>query len=79
MLEENITPQMKQIAALRQRRSHIGRYRERWTLDELQELKELFDKGVGISELALYFERSEQAIINKTNSMYRRIRPPKQG
>lgn len=40
-----------------------------WTEKEKSELESMFYKGVGITEMALHFSRSEPAIINMLDSM----------
>lgn len=40
-----------------------------WTEKEKSELETMFYKGVGITEMALHFSRSEPAIINMLDSM----------
>lgn len=52
----------------------------RWKEEEKIQLVEMFDDGVGITSMALYFHRSEKAIFAQINEMglYERILPPKQ-
>ena len=40
-----------------------------WTKDEKKQLAEMFYDGVGITEMAIFFERSEPAIINMLDDM----------
>lgn len=40
-----------------------------WTKDEKRQLAEMFYDGVGITEMAIFFERSEPAIINMLDDM----------
>ena len=40
-----------------------------WSNEEKAELETMFYKGVGITEMALHFSRSEPAIINMLDSM----------
>ena len=54
--------------------------RERWKEEDKIRLIEMFDKGVGITQMALDFHRSEKAIFAQINEMrlYERILPPYQ-
>jgi|GEM_PF-2230224 hypothetical protein len=40
-----------------------------WTDEEKSELESMFYSGIGITEMALHFSRSEPAIINMLDSM----------
>lgn len=52
----------------------------RWLEKEKTLLAEMFNEGAGITEMALYFHRSEKAIFAQINEMglYERILPPRQ-
>ena len=40
-----------------------------WTEEDRETLKDMFDQGIGISSIASYFDRSEQAIIQQMDLM----------
>ncbi len=48
-----------------------------WTKDEKRQLAEMFYDGVGITEMAIFFERSEPAIINMLDDMKMYVKKPR--
>lgn len=68
-----------QIAAMRQNTTINTQRRNYWSKENKQKLKDLFHAGVGISAMALTFQRSELAIINQLCAMnlFKKHRAPK--
>ncbi len=54
------------IKALRCRTNYLERDGEYWTEEDMALLEEMFDEGIGISEMALRLKRTEFAVIQKT-------------
>lgn len=46
-----------------------SQHRDFWSDEKRQQLQDMFYDGIGISEMAVFFERSEIAIVNQLNSM----------
>ena len=59
----------KELMDLRMGLKRPPRSGETWSKDELRQLKELFYEGVGISELATIFGRTELAVVQKLKEM----------
>lgn len=75
----NTIDKKDQIIALRQRTMLAENHRERWSKDDKEKLKKLFNEGMGITEMALHFQRSELAVSNQISKLFPRVRKPKQG
>lgn len=70
----------KAIRDMRAGVASIDRRKEYWRDDEDHKLGELFREGLGISELAVLFQRSERAIMKRIDylRLYRRVRPARE-
>lgn len=70
----------KAIRDMRAGVTSIDRRKEYWRDDEDQKLVELFREGLGISELAVLFQRSERAIMKRIEQLklYGRVRPSRE-
>lgn len=79
MKKDDINEQKAQIHALRQREIFAENHRETWSKEDKKMLEKLFKEDVGITEMALYFHRSELAVANQVAKFYPRVRKPKQG
>lgn len=79
MKTNNINEKKAQIHALRQRTIFAENHREVWSKDDKAMLKKLFEEDEDITEMALYFHRSELAVANQIAKLYPRVRKPKQG
>lgn len=51
------------------RASTANRFREKWPEDERAMLEEMYHDGVGITEMAVHFHRTEIAIFNQLYTM----------
>ena len=67
-MKDNMNSKKEQLIALRQEGSP-AQHRGYWTDGERQKLQDLFEEGVGISDMALIFHRSEGAIFNQLETM----------
>ena len=79
MKEIDIKEKKAQIHALRQRTMLAENHREVWSKEDKAMLKKLFEEDEDITEMALYFHRSELAVANQIAQLYPRVRRPKQG
>ena len=79
MKKSNTNEKKAQIHALRQREVYAENHRETWSKEDKAILEKLFKEDVGITEMALYFHRSELAVANQVAKFYPRVRKPKQG
>ena len=70
----------EQIIALRQRDASAGLRADYWSSDDRDTLQKMFDDGAGITEMALFFHRSETAIVAQLNTlgMFERSRASRQ-
>lgn len=75
----NIIDKKEQIIALRKRTMLAGNHRERWSKDDKKKLREFFNDGMDITDMALHFQRSELAVSNQISKFLPRVRKPKQG
>lgn len=75
----NINERKEQILALRQRTMLAENHRGAWSKEDKAKLKELFNSAVGITDMALYFQRSELAVANQIAKLYPKVRRPNQG
>lgn len=57
----------KEIQKMRQNRTPHSKNHEYWSEEESKRLSNLFDEGVGLSEIALQMGRTERAIVLKVN------------
>ena len=59
---------------MRNRTANLERAGDYWTEDEKSQLRELFERGVGLSEIAIRLQRTEPAVNQQTEKMdlYRR-------
>lgn len=78
MTKSNINEKKAQIHALRQRTMLAENHREIWSKEDKEMLKKLFEEDEDITEMALYFHRSELAVANQIAKLYPRVRRPKQ-
>lgn len=62
-MSENSTDNSTVIMALRN--GEIPLNKGYWTEKEKEELTSMFHRGIGVSEMALYFRRSEEAVANQ--------------
>ena len=62
-MDNNINATNEEILAIRQRPAE--KQSAYWSEDEKKQLELMFSKGVGVSEMAVYFKRSETAIFNQ--------------
>ena len=53
------------IKNLRRRTNRLEREGEYWTDDEKKKLRDLFDEGIGLSDISLVLQRSERAVIQQ--------------
>ncbi len=62
------------------REQNIDRQGEYWSEEERNMLEKMFYECAGISEMAVFFQRSEVAIINQLNlmGMFQKVRRPKE-
>ncbi len=51
------------------RKNTADKNKDYWLPEEREELADMFHAGYGISEMALYFDRSEIAIVNQLRLM----------
>lgn len=67
------------IRNLRRRGSRMEREGDYWDQDEKKRLEDMFDDGVGISEIAIRLQRTEPAVIQQIEKLdlYRRKDHPK--
>ena len=79
MKQSDINEKRKQIHDLRQRIIFAENHRETWSKEDKEVLRKMFEEDVGITEMALYFHRSELAVANQVAKLYPRVRKPKQG
>ena len=65
---------IEKIKALRN--GSAGKNRANWKPEEKELLAKMFNEQVGITEMAVYFERTEKAIINQLDklNLYDRVR-----
>ena len=75
----DINERKEQILALRQRTILAENHRETWTKEDKATLERLFREGVGVTDMALYFHRSELAVANQIAKLYPKVRRPNQG
>lgn len=73
---------LEKVKALRD--GTAGNRRTYWTPEAINTLTNMFYEQVGITEMAVYFDRSERAIMNQLDKLglYRRVRAankPKEG
>ena len=78
-MEHNILTTNEQVIAIRQLFIPNERHREYWTESERDQLREMFASGIGITEMALTFRRSEMAVVNQLNTLglFKKCRAPK--
>ena len=78
-MENTYSTKNEQIIAIRQQFVSNERHREYWSDYEKNKLKEMFENGIGITEMALELQRSEMAIVNQLNAMglFKKCRAPK--
>lgn len=57
------------LKAIREGKIPSERSREYWQEDEREELARLHSDGVGISQIALYLQRSESAVVQQLAAM----------
>ena len=55
------------LKSIRMRETHLEREGEYWTDEEREKLENLYNAGVGISEIAIELKRTEQAIMAQIN------------
>lgn len=79
MKSSDTNDKKEQIIALRQRTMLAENHRERWSKEDKEKLRELFDECMGITDMALYFQRSELAVANQVAKFLPRVRKQKQG
>lgn len=70
------------IRNLRRRGSRMEREGDYWEQDEKERLEEMFDDGIGLSEMAIRLQRTEPAVIQQIEKLdlyrlYRRKDHPK--
>lgn len=68
MNEENLENNQNirdELIARRRGYHEDKRYREVWSPEEIEMLRNLFNKGNGISEMAVLLQRSERAVIQR--------------
>lgn len=75
----DVNDREKQIRALRERTMLAENHRGPWSKEDKAKLKELFDGTVGITDMALYFQRSELAVAHQIAKLYPKVRRPNQG
>jgi len=66
------------IRALRNRTTKLQREGDYWDQEEIEKLKDMFNEGVGISDIALQLQRTEPAVqqqIEKLDLYRRKDRP----
>lgn len=78
-MEGNYLIRNEQIIAIRQQLISNERHREYWSDEEKNQLRDMFENGIGITEMALMLQRSEMAIVNQLNALglFRKCRAPK--
>ena len=78
-MEHNISTINEQVIAIRQLVTPNERHREYWSESERDQLREMFANGIGITEMALTFRRSEMAVVNQLNTLglFKKCRAPK--
>ena len=64
--EERDSRELLDLRMGRKRPAHSG---DSWSKEELQQLKDLFFEGVGISKLATMLGRTELAVVQKLKEM----------
>lgn len=76
MKKDDLNITREEIIALRQNRK--PNHRQYWTDEEREKIIDMHQNGVGISEMAVIFQRSEAAIFNQINhlELNRRTRSP---
>lgn len=79
MQKSDINEKKAQIHALRQREVYAENHRETWSKEDKEKLQNFFKEDMGITDMALYFHRSELAVANQIAKLYPRVRKPKQG
>ena len=69
----------KEIQQMRQNRTPHSKNREYWSKEDGEQLRGLFDEGVGISEIALQMGRTERAVMLKINEskLYEAVYAPR--
>ena len=59
----------KDLIALRTRQKPAQRSGEYWSKEELQQIEDLYEEGVGMSDIALRFDRTEVAVFQQLGKM----------
>lgn len=67
---------IKNSEVIKLRQQTASRSKEFWTEEEREELMNMFNTGIGITEMAIRFGWTEMAIVNQINAMnlYHRVR-----
>ncbi len=66
------------VKNMRNRTTRLEREGDYWTEDEKSQLKDLFEDGAGITEIAIHLQRTEPAVFQQAEKMdlYGRKRNP---
>ena len=59
----------KAIRKMRARQTRMEREREYWSPEETEQLETMFHEGIGLSEIAIRLQRTEQAICQQIEKM----------
>lgn len=59
----------KDLIALRTGQKPAQRSGEYWSKEELEQIESLYEEGIGISDIALQFERTEVAVFQQLGKM----------
>lgn len=59
----------KDLVALRTGKKPAQRSGEYWSKEELQRIEDLYEEGVGMSDIALQFDRTEVAVFQQLGKM----------
>ena len=68
-MTEQLNTKKELLRSIRQGRIHPERSREPWSNEERDELIELHRDGIGISDIALRLQRSEQAVVQQLTAL----------
>ena len=58
------------IRSLRNRGGRLEREGDCWTQEEKERLSEMFQEGIGISEMAIRLQRTEPAVFQQAEKLY---------
>ncbi len=78
-MKDEMDSQREQIKAMRKNALAAQRQKDYWSEEDHEKLQIMFSEGVGISEMAVTFHRTEMAIMNQINNLklYEKVRSPR--